>query len=90
MTLHRVAFNNAVLMADGRNDPDAHIVVNQAAVVASVALFTDVSIPLSLSLSFSLSLSLTLNLLIIQSLTVSFTSCMSQFASLLLRFKPAA
>lgn len=53
-----MAFNNVVFMADGRNDPVAHIAVIQAAVVASLSLFTDVSIPLSLSLT----------LLIIQSL----------------------
>lgn len=53
MAVDRVAFNNAVFMADGRNDPDAHIIVTQAAALASVTLFTDVSVPLFLSLSRS-------------------------------------
>lgn len=54
MALVRVALNNAVFIADGRNDPDANIVVTQAAALASVTLFTDVSIPLFLSLCLAL------------------------------------
>lgn len=62
-------------MADGRNDPDAHIAVIQAAVVASVSLFTDVSIPLSLSLT----------LLIIQSLLHPACPSLLLFSSVLKR-----